>query len=210
MPKMKPAEKSRHRLSLKYRTRREFLKNMVALSFGIICATFTEASWGATKETNMLVIYFSHTGNTRDVAKEIQTLTGSQIVEIKPVTPFPTDYATLVTLAEKQAADNFRPSFTVDLPDDLNKYGIIFLGFPIWAYTMPMIVYSFLEKYHFADKKIAPFCTNEGSGLADSQEQISKLCPDADVLPGLAVRGSQAAYSAGEVKNWLGRLGIIK
>lgn len=113
------------------------------------------------------------------------------MTEIMPEVPFPENYDALVGLAEKQGAEHFHPEFSVELPADLNSFNVIFLGYPIWAYIMPMIIYSFLDKYKFADKKIAPFCTHMGSGLADSMKMIKELCPDTNVLPGLAIRGNK-------------------
>lgn len=196
--------------SRKNMSRRGVLKAFAAIFSGIAASAIAKNSWSAQEESKMLIIYFSHSGNTRSVAREIQTFTNAQMVEIKPVKPFPTNNDALVNLAEKEAAENFRPEFTAAMPKDLQEYDVIFLGFPIWAYTMPMIVYSFLDKYHFPGKKIAPFSTHEGSGLADAPEQIRNLCPDATILQGLAIRGSRAANSSAQVKNWLKQLGMIK
>lgn len=192
------------------RSRREALKHLAALGAGIFVAGLPVKIKAAGEETKMLIIYFSHTGHTRTVGKEIQALTHADMVEIKPVIPFPADHDECVRVAEKEAAENFRPEFTADMPANLGAYGVIFLGFPIWAYTMPMIVYSFLDKYHFAGKKIAPFSTHMGSGLADAPEQIARLCPQAEVLRGLAIRGSNADHSSADVKEWLLGLGLIK
>lgn len=196
--------------SRKNMSRRRVLKAFAAIFSGIAASAIAKNSWSAQEESKMLIIYFSHSGNTRLVAREIQTFTNAQMVEIKPVKPFPTNNDALVNLAEKEAAENFRPEFTAAMPKDLQEYDVIFLGFPIWAYTMPMIVHSFLDKYHFPGKKIAPFSTHEGSGLANAPEQIRNLCPDATILQGLAIRGSKAANSSAQVKNWLEQLGLIK
>lgn len=158
----------------------------------------------------MLIIYFSHSGNTEEVARQIQTLTKAPLARILPQTPFPANYDALVREAEKQAAENARPAFTISPAVNPEEYDVIFLGFPIWAYTMPMLIYSFLEKHPLAGKKIAPFATHMGSGLADAPQKIASLCPDATVLPGLAVRGTQAADSLPAVKKWLQELGFIK
>lgn len=189
--------------------RRDFLK-LFGLAFVGMGALALPFGAEAAPENKMLIIYFSHSGNTRAVAKEIQSLTHADLVEIRPLTPFPENYDALVALAENQAAEHVRLKFTADMPANLQDYGVIFLGFPIWAYTMPMIVYSFLDQYKFAGKKIAPFSTHMGSGLADAPERIAHLCPQATVLPGLAVRGSNAANSLDAVKKWLIQLGLIK
>lgn len=189
-------------------TRRKALKLLAGMAAG--CATLSYALCPQAKDGDMIIIYFSHSGNTRAVAGEIQKLTQAPLAEIKPLVPYPENYNELVNMAEKQAAENFRPTFTINLPADLSTYDLVFLGFPIWAYTMPMIVYSFLEKYPLAGKKIAPFSTHMGSGLADAPEKIARLCPNAVVLPGLAIRGNNAANSTAKVRDWLRRLGLLK
>lgn len=85
--------------------------------------------------------------------------------------------------------------------------------YPNWWGDMPMAVYTFLESYDFSGKAIVPFCTHEGSGLSSTENSIAKLCPDAEVLDGLAIRGSVAQNSREEaneaVINWLGEIGFM-
>lgn len=79
---------------------------------------------------------------------------------------------------------------------------------------MPMAVYTFLESYDFSGKTIVPFCTHEGSGLSSTQESIAEICPDAEILDGLAIRGSVAQNSQDEaneaVTEWLRQMGFIE
>ncbi len=79
----------------------------------------------------------------------------------------------------------------------------IFLGYPSWWATMPRPVCTFLKTYGFAGKNVAPFCTHGGSGLGDSINEIRALCPQANILKGLAVRGRNAASSKDAVQEWL-------
>ena len=96
---------------------------------------------------------------------------------------------------------------------DMEKYDVVFLGFPNWWGDMPMAVYTFLESYDFSGKKIIPFCTHEGSGLASTERKIAEMCPDADVLNGLTVRGSVAQSNRNKandaVVSWLRKAGFI-
>lgn len=79
---------------------------------------------------------------------------------------------------------------------------------------MPMAVYTFLENYDFSGKTIVPFCTHEGSGLSSTKESIAAICPDAEILDGLAIRGSVAQNSQDEaneaVTEWLRQMGFIE
>lgn len=188
--------------------RRNFLKTLTM--YGAFFSVANPLLVAAQSTVNkMLVIYFSHSGNTRSVAREIQQITHAEMCEILPSKPYPENHNALVELAEKQAAENYRPQFTLNPDARLDTFNVIFLGFPIWAYTMPMIIYSFLDTYKLAGKRVAPFCTHMGSGLADSMRQIKELCPNATVLPGLAIRGTKAQQSSQEVNAWLQKLDII-
>ncbi|ABP66710.1 hypothetical protein Csac_1097 [Caldicellulosiruptor saccharolyticus DSM 8903] len=128
-------------------------------------------------------------GNTEIVAQKIQKLTGGDLFEIKPAKQYPEDYYETIEIAKEEKRKNARPELANKL-DDISPYEVVFLGYPNWWGTMPMAVFTFLESYDFTGKTIAPFCTHEGSGLGSSERDIKKLCPKANVLPGLAIRGS--------------------
>lgn len=83
------------------------------------------------------------------------------------------------------------------------SYNTIFLGYPNWWGTMPMAVFTFFEQYNFSGKRIAPFCTHEGSGLGSSERDIKNLCPGAIVVPGLAIRGGEVGQADRLIKEWL-------
>jgi flavodoxin len=85
----------------------------------------------------------------------------------------------------------------------MDQYDTIILGYPNWWGTFPMAVFTFLEEYDFSGKTILPFCTHEGSGLGGSERDIRKLCPEAKVLPGLAIRGGSVKNAAETIKSWL-------
>ncbi len=90
----------------------------------------------------------------------------------------------------------------------MNEYDVIFVGYPVWVYTMPMALYSFFERFPFPGKTIVPFSTHMGSGLADGPEQIARLCPQAGVLDGIAIRGNLVAESQESVEHWLRQSGV--
>jgi flavodoxin len=141
-------------------------------------------------------------GNTEVVAKKIQAITGSDLFEIDTVKSYPVDYreTTQVAITEKRA--NVRPELTA-MVDNMSDYDVIYLGYPNWCNTFPMAVFTFLESYDFSGKTIIPFCTHEGSGPGNSERDIKKVCPNAKVLPGLAIRGSGVSRADNEIINWL-------
>lgn len=86
---------------------------------------------------------------------------------------------------------------------NMESYDVIYLGYPNWWGTMPMAVCNFLESYDFSDKVIIPFCTHEGSGMDHSERYIKKLCLNASVLSGLAIRGSNVNEADLDIASWL-------
>ncbi|MGD0817350.1 MAG: flavodoxin [Methanomassiliicoccales archaeon] len=147
-------------------------------------------------------------GNTEVIAKKIQELTGSDIFKIKTVRSYPEDYTETTNVAGEEKKENARPELTEKV-DDMDSYDVIYLGYPNWWGTMPMALFTFLESYDFSGKTIVPYCTNEGSGMGSSERDIHKLCPNAKVLPGLAIRGGSVDGADGDVANWLGELDLI-
>lgn len=147
-------------------------------------------------------------GNTEVIAKKIQELTGSDLFQIQTVKPYPEDYTESTKVAQDELSGNARPELT-EMVDDVESYGVIYIGYPNWWGTMPMAVSTFLESYDFSGKTIIPFCTHEGSGLGSSERDIKKLCPKAQVLSGLAIKGGSVGRADKELANWLKKLDLI-
>lgn len=156
-----------------------------------------------------LVVYFSHSGNTEKVAKEIQLQTGADIFEIEPSTPYTTDYNTLLDVAQQEQRDNARPEISGSI-ENLEQYDTVYVGYPNWWGDMPMILYTFFDTYDLSGKTVSPFCTSGGSGLSDTVNAIKSLEPNATVTEGLAIRDSSANSSANSVTDWLNDIGAEK
>ena len=161
------------------------------------------------KPGKILIAYYSRTGNTKSVADEIQKNVGGDLFEIKTTNTYPEEYQATTEQAKTEKNNNFRPQLATQVAD-FSSYDVIFVGYPIWWGTMPMGVFSFLEQYNFAGKTVIPFCTHGGSGLGDSVSDIKKTLPQANVLSGLAVRGSESSKSQTEIANWLKSIGLVK
>ncbi|WP_094550098.1 flavodoxin [Petroclostridium xylanilyticum] len=147
-------------------------------------------------------------GNTEVIAKKIQELTGSDMFQIKTVKSYPEDYTETTNVAQEEKRKNARPKLT-EIVEEMNSYDVIYIGYPNWWGTMPMAVFTFLESYDFSGKTIIPFCTHEGSGMGSSERDIKKLCPNAKVLSGLAIRGGSVDRADKDVANWLKKLNLI-
>lgn len=141
-------------------------------------------------------------GNTEISAKSIGELTGGDLFKIDSVKAYSEDYNTCTEEAKKELRADARHEL-ISYPENLQDYDTIVLGYPNWWGTMPMPVWTFLEKYNFSGKTILPFCTHEGSGMGDSESDIRKLCPGADVKRGLAIRGRNVNNAGKEIAAWL-------
>lgn len=140
-------------------------------------------------------------GNTQRVARMINVFIGGDMFEIEMLTPYSKIYNICTQEAQVDQRENARPQLA-SYPESIDPYDTIYLGYPNYWGTMPMAVFSFLERYDFTGKAIMPFCTHEGSGLGSSVDDIKKICPTATVNKGLAIHGSRIDHSKAEVKNW--------
>ncbi len=157
----------------------------------------------------ILVVYFSHTGNTREIANQIHKRVGGDIFEIQSVDPYPTDYDTVVKQARKELDSGYKPALKSKI-ENLGSYDVIFIGYPNWWGTFPAPVRTFLSSDDFSGKVIVPFCTHEGSGLGKSVGDIVKLCPKSKLLNGLAIRGSTVKTASDKVSEWLRKINMTK
>lgn len=160
-------------------------------------------------EDNILIVYFSRTGNTKSVAETIKNSVGGDIFEIVTVEPYPEDYDEVVEQAKKEQSEGYKPELA-SVVEDMDKYDTIFVGYPIWWSQLPPPVTTFLTEYDFSDKTIVPFCTHQGSGLGRSESEIKELCPNAIVLDGLAVNGGNSDNSQNAVEDWLENSDLLK
>lgn len=190
--------------------RRNLLKGLVLICTVGLFSSFGKRGYAASEKHKILIVYFSHTGNTRAVAQQIHSFAGGDLLELQTTQTYPTNHADTVRQAEQEREDNFRPQLSTRFPSTMDEYDVIFVGYPVWAYTMPMALYSFFDQFTFLGKTIVPFSTHLGSGLADGPEQIARLCPQARVLEGFAIRGNKASGSQEAVDRWIRQLGLAK
>lgn len=140
-------------------------------------------------------------GHVKTVAEFIQNTVGGDMFEIKTVKPYPRDYHKCTNVAQKELLNNSRPTL-LPCPENLDKYDNIFVGFPNWWGTMPMAVFSFLEKYDFTGKTVIPFCTNAGSGFGNSEHDLKRICVGANVKQGLAIPGAECESYEPRIADW--------
>lgn len=155
-------------------------------------------------KTNMktLVAYFSATGTTKALAEKVAKVTGGDLYEIKPEVPYTsadldwTDKTSRSTLEMKDK--NSRPAFIKDLKD-ADNYGTIYIGFPVWWYTAPTIINSFLETYDFSGKNVVFFATSGGSTIDKANAQFKAQYPSLKWTAGKVLNHASEA----DVKAWV-------
>lgn len=206
------------------------VKMLTALT--VLTLSFSSLSFGCTTENDesstikdqkltgkVLIAYFSRAdenysvgnvekGNTEILAEMIQEGTNGTLFHIQRSIPYPASYNECTVECRKEKGS--RPTLLDDI--DIKDYDIVFLGYPIWYSDMPMPVYTFIESKNWNGKKIIPFSTNEGSGLAGTISTIKEKCKSGTVIDALSMRGNTAQNSRErariQVKDWLNSLDI--
>ncbi|MCR4944702.1 MAG: flavodoxin [Clostridium sp.] len=121
--------------------------------------------------------------------------------KIEPVEKYSTDYHECVKQAKKHIAEDARPDFQ-DTLGSIYAYDTIYLGYPNYCHTMPMHVWTFIEKYNnLKGKVIRPFCTHGGGALGESIDELKALCPEAKIEKPIAIDGSLVKESEDDIKN---------
>ena len=191
-------------------------QNSDSPSVGINDSIVNEDGKEGSASTNLdsdkvLVVYFSHGGNTQKLAKEISDQVGGDFRRIEPVNAYP-EGDELYDYTEQEQADDARPEIQ-DLNIDMSKYDTVFIGYPIWWYTYPQVILTFFDNYDLTGKTIAPFVTHGGSGMSGTEDDMREYLSDKDVtvLDGLAVSRNDIEEDQSQtVTNWLEELGFIK
>ena len=163
------------------------------------------------KGKKVLVAYFSWSGNTKYAAQYIAQKLGADEFEIIREKPYPTEYTpcTEDAKAEKEAGE--RPAIKGKV-ENMAQYDVVFVCVPVWWYTAPMPVFTFLEQYDLKDKTVIPFCTAY-SGPSSTLKDIVKATPNSDHRDGICIvtkeMGGQGMDSkTAKIDKWLGEIGF--
>ena len=157
----------------------------------------------------VLVVFFSHTGNTRGIARQIQEAAGADIFEIQPVAPYPTNYKAVVDQAKRELGSGYRPPLKSTGPSP-STYKTIFIGSPNWFGTVAPPVMTYLSSHNFSGKRIVPFVTHGGSRMGKSVGDVRRLAPGATVVDGRAFWGNSVQEAGSEVRGWMRELQLLK
>jgi len=192
-----------------------FITALIVLSTLIACAqknrtdNNTEIENQGKNMKNVLIAYFSCTGNTRSLAEQIAQASKAELYEIKPKIPYSSEDLNWRNSSSRVNAERNDPSSRPAISDkaeNMEQYDIIFLGYPIWFGQAPNIIYTFLESYDFSGKTIVPFCTSGSSPIGSSASNLHKICSDKTTW----LSGSRFANntSRSEIVKWINGLGL--
>ena len=140
-----------------------------------------------------LVAYFSASGVTARVAKNLASAAGADLYEIKPAVPYSRADLNWMDKQSRSSVEmrdkSSRPALA-DTNADIAAYDTIFIGFPIWWYIAPTIINTFLEAYDFSGKKVVLFATSGGSGFGKAVDSLQPSAPGAKIIAGDSLNGN--------------------
>src|SRR6478736_4727539 len=152
-------------------------------------STNTAMSENTMADTNrILIVYLSRTNNTKAIAEIIQHNVGGKLVALELEKPYPENYQQTVQQVVEENEAGYLPRLKTKI-DSIEKYDVVFIGFPTWDMKMPPPMKSFLHQYNFSGKTIIPFNTNAGYGVGSSFQTVKELCPDSKILEGFTIKG---------------------
>jgi flavodoxin len=156
------------------------------------------------KQMKVLVAYFSASGVTKGAAEQLAAVAGADLHEIKPAQPYTgadLDWRDKQSRSSVEMQDKkSRPAITDKLAN-MQDYDVVYVGFPIWWYTAPTIINTFIESYDFKGKTVIPFATSGGSSIKKACKDLKAAYPDVNWKEGKLLN----RVSEKELKVWLGK-----
>ena len=165
------------------------------------CAQETQPVAGPT--SNILVAYFTRSGNTRVIAGQLKRTLDADLFEILPAEPYPEDYQANVDQARRERDAGFEPSLKAEV-QNLAAYDTVYLGFPIWGETAPPVIRSFLRRHDLSGKTVRPFITHGGYGQGSSLSVLASHAPGARILDAFVMEADQERRTITLITEWLG------
>lgn len=164
----------------------------------------------ASASGNVLVVYYSATGNTEEAANMIADATGGDLFELEPVEPYTDDdlnYSDENSRVSQEYADeSLRDVELVSTTvEGFEEYDTVFIGYPIWWQVAAWPVDSFVENNDFTGKTVIPFCTSASSGIGESGQLLADMAGTGDWQEGMRFSSS---VDEADVQEWVNGLGL--
>jgi flavodoxin len=177
----------------------------ILLTLAALMLVLSACGQNTQKEMKTLVAYFSATGTTEAVAKDLAKVTGGTLYEIKPEVKYTAadlDWRDKTSRSSVEMQDkNSRPAFVKDLKD-AESYDVIYIGFPVWWYTAPTIINTFIEAYGFEGKTVVFFATSGGSTIDKANKDFAAAYPKIHWKAGKTLNGASKV----DIKAWVNSL----
>ena len=181
------------------------MKKLVLMLTALLTISLSACSQKKT-DTNMkqkvLVAYFSASGTTKGVAQQLAEVAGADLHEIKPAQPYTDadlDWRNKQSRSSVEMQDKKSRPAIIGKITDMTNYDIVYVGFPIWWYTCPTIINTFMEAYDFQGKTVIPFATSGGSSIKKACEDLKATYPDINWKEGKLLNRS----SKDDMKKWV-------
>jgi len=199
------------------------MKNTVCLSIIIALSLLSGCSNAQPMpHQKILIVYLSRTNNTKAIAEIIHNNVGGTLIGLELKKPYPENYQATVQQVVKENETGYLPPLKTKI-DSIEKYDVVFVGFPTWDMKIPPPMKSFLQQYNLRGKTVIPFNTNAGYGTGSGFETVKELCPESKVLEGFSItggverdgvffviKGEKAKKADIDVRKWLHRIKLIE
>lgn len=158
--------------------------------------------------TDALIVSYSYSGNTHEIAKRIQSLTGADWSEIYPWQPYPVEFPELLEQVQREVRSGYKPGL---LPGARSprRYPVVFVGCPNWCGTLAPPLASWLSRHDLSGKILLPFYSHCGGVAGDLAGDIAALCPQAEVKEALGVMGDGGGQLSALLREWMSRTGAL-
>lgn len=190
------------------------MKKIFVLLFASLCLFACGSKNNqATKEENpkntVLILYYSQTGATASVANQLKSRMNADIEEIICEDPYSGDFEATIERCKKEHEQGITPAIK-PVKSDVQKYDIIFLGYPIWFGTYASPIATLISKARFEGKMIVPFCTFGSGGLESSIKDLKEQLPRSVIMEGFGIRGARLNSLSEELDDFLKRNGYMQ
>ena len=172
--------------------------------------------------SKILIVYLSRTNNTKALAEIIQKYVGGRLVALELEKPYPENYQATVQQVVNENETGYLPPLKTKI-DSIQKYDVVFVGFPTWGMKLPPPMKTFLKQYDLSGKTVVPFNTNGGYGIGSSFETVKELCKNSTVLEGFTMQGGverdgvyfvikdeKKKEAESKVNQWLRKIKLLK
>ena len=155
-----------------------------------------------------LVAYFSATGTTEKLAKNLAKAAGADLFEIQPKQPYTAadlDWTNPLSRSTVEMKDLSSRPAVANKVSNMAEYDNVFVGFPIWWYVAPTIINTFLEQYNLTGKTVVPFATSGGSSMGKTNQMLAVSTKGANLVEGKRFSSNASVET---LQDWLKSLKI--